>query len=58
MVDTAGQLPADLSDDGLHPNAKGFRVMAPLASAAISRTLAPVVTSEKPKKRGLASILK
>lgn len=58
MVDPAGQLPADLSDDGLHPNAKGFRVMAPLASAAIAKTVAPVVTSEKPKKRGLASILK
>jgi lysophospholipase L1-like esterase len=58
MVDPAGQLPADLSDDGLHPNAKGFRVMAPLASAAIAKTLAPPVTSQKPKKRGFASILK
>jgi lysophospholipase L1-like esterase len=58
MLDTAGQLPADLSDDGLHPNAKGFRVMAPLASAAIAKTLPPPATSEKPKKRGLASILK
>lgn len=58
MLDPASQLPADLSDDGLHPNAKGFRVMAPLASAAIAKTMAPVVTSEKPKKRGFASILK
>jgi lysophospholipase L1-like esterase len=58
MVDPASQLPADLSDDGLHPNAKGFRVMAPLASAAIGKTVALPVTSEKPKKRGLASILK
>ncbi len=58
MVDPTTQLPADLSDDGLHPNAKGFRVMAPLASAAIGKTIAPPATSEKPKKRGLASILK
>jgi lysophospholipase L1-like esterase len=58
MVDPSGQLPADLSDDGLHPNAKGFRVMAPLASAAIAKTVAPPVTSQKPKKRGFASILR
>lgn len=58
MVDPETQLQADLSDDGLHPNAKGFRVMAPLATAAIAKTVAPPVTSEKPKKRGFASILK
>lgn len=57
-VDQATQLQSDLSDDGLHPNAKGYRVMAPLAAAAIGKTLAPVETSQKPKKRGLASILK
>jgi acyl-CoA thioesterase I len=59
MVDLTTQLQTDLSDDGLHPNAKGFRVMAPLASAAIAKTLEPPpLVSEKPKKRGLASILK
>ncbi len=58
-VDAAGQFQAELSDDGLHPNAKGYRVMAPLAGAAIDKTLAPAVeTSQKPKKRGIASILK
>jgi lysophospholipase L1-like esterase len=57
-VDQATQLQSDLSDDGLHPNAKGYRVMAPLAAAAIAKTLAPVETSQKPKKRGFASILK
>ena len=30
----------DLADDGLHPNAAGFRVMAPLAEAAIGKALA------------------
>jgi len=58
MVDMATQLTADLSEDGLHPNAKGFRVMAPLASEAIAKALAPPVILEKPKKRGLASLLK
>jgi lysophospholipase L1-like esterase len=57
-VDPAGQFQAELSDDGLHPNAKGYRAMAPLAAAAIDKTLAPVETSQKPKKRGIASILK
>ena len=57
-VDPAGQFQAEMSDDGLHPNAKGYRVMAPLAAAAIHKSLAPVETSQKPKKRGLASILK
>ena len=58
LVDKSGQFQAELSDDGLHPNAKGYRVMAPLATAAIGKTLAPVETSQKPKKRGIASILK
>jgi lysophospholipase L1-like esterase len=37
MVDSAGLLQADLADDGLHPNAKGYRVMAPIALNAIDR---------------------
>lgn len=37
MVDSAGFLQADLADDGLHPNAKGYRVMAPIALNAIDR---------------------
>jgi acyl-CoA thioesterase I len=39
MVDEGGFLKADLSDDGLHPNAKGYAVMAPLAEKAISDAL-------------------
>lgn len=38
LVDDKGLLKRDLSDDGLHPNAAGFKVMAPLAEAAIQRT--------------------
>ncbi|HEV7217982.1 MAG TPA: SGNH/GDSL hydrolase family protein [Terriglobales bacterium] len=40
MVDDKGMLKKDLSDDGLHPNAAGFKVMAPLAEAAIEKSLA------------------
>jgi lysophospholipase L1-like esterase len=35
MVDEQGLLQRDLSEDGLHPNAKGYAVMSPLAEAAI-----------------------
>jgi lysophospholipase L1-like esterase len=35
MVDENGFLKSDLTDDGLHPNAKGYAIMAPLAEQAI-----------------------
>jgi lysophospholipase L1-like esterase len=35
MVDPQGLLQKDLSEDGLHPNAKGYAVMSPLAEQAI-----------------------
>jgi lysophospholipase L1-like esterase len=39
MVDDKGFLRDELSEDGLHPNAKGYAIMAPLAEAAIARAL-------------------
>lgn len=36
MRDARGGLRADLSDDGVHPNDAGYRVMAPLAERAIA----------------------
>jgi len=39
MVDEKGFLKDELSDDGLHPNKKGYDVMAPLAEQAISLAL-------------------
>jgi lysophospholipase L1-like esterase len=39
MVDDRGLMKKDLADDGLHPNAAGFKVMAPLAEAAIEKAL-------------------
>jgi lysophospholipase L1-like esterase len=40
MTDASGLLQEDLSQDDLHPNAKGYAIMGPLAEAAISKALA------------------
>jgi len=40
MVDEKGMLRADLAEDGLHPNAKGYAIMTPLAQKAIEQALA------------------
>ncbi len=40
MVDDAGMLKKDLAEDGLHPNVVGYRLMAPMAEAAIAKALA------------------
>jgi lysophospholipase L1-like esterase len=45
MVDQAGFLKPDLADDGLHPNSAGYRVMGPVAQAAID-----AVAAAKPPK--------
>ena len=39
MVDDKGLMKKDLADDGLHPNAAGYKLMAPLAEAAIQKSL-------------------
>src|SRR2546421_2346467 len=39
MIDDKGFLKEELSEDGLHPNAKGYAIMAPLAQASIARAL-------------------
>jgi lysophospholipase L1-like esterase len=59
IVDSAGMMQSDLADDGLHPNAKGYRIMAPVAQRAIDDVIRPVaaapVAAPPPpdKKRGL-----
>jgi lysophospholipase L1-like esterase len=40
MVDDKGLLKRDLAEDGLHPYAAGFKIMAPLAEGAIGKALA------------------
>jgi lysophospholipase L1-like esterase len=39
LVDDKGRLREGHSDDGLHPNAKGYELLAPVAEAAIERAL-------------------
>ena len=42
MVDDKGYMKKDLAEDGLHPNAAGHKIMAPLAEAAIAKALTGV----------------
>ena len=55
MVDSNGQMTADLSDDGLHPNAKGYRTMSPLVVDAINLALydAPPAPPLQKKRLGI-----
>jgi lysophospholipase L1-like esterase len=39
LVDSKGMLTQGYSDDGLHPNDRGYSLMAPVAVAAIERAL-------------------
>jgi lysophospholipase L1-like esterase len=39
MADDKGFLKADIANDGLHPNAKGYELIKPLAEAAIQNAL-------------------
>lgn len=50
MRDGAGFLRKDLAEDGLHPNAIGYRLMAPLVERAIEATITPA--GPAPRKRG------
>jgi lysophospholipase L1-like esterase len=47
MVDEHGLLKKDLSEDGLHPNAAGYTVMAPLAEKAIQEALKAKAPKDK-----------
>ena len=39
LVDERGWLKDGLANDGLHPNVEGYKLMAPIVSAAIERAL-------------------
>ena len=49
MVDSAGRLRQDFSNDGLHPNTEGYKAMAPLAQAAIDNAFRTTV--RRPRRR-------
>ncbi|HZO56021.1 MAG TPA: SGNH/GDSL hydrolase family protein [Bryobacteraceae bacterium] len=51
LKDERGMLKADLADDGLHPNAAGYRVMAPLVQAAIDQAAKPAPPPAKKKRK-------
>ena len=40
LVDERGMMKRPFSDDGLHPNAAGYKVMAPLVEKAVGLALA------------------
>ncbi|MFN7998511.1 MAG: GDSL-type esterase/lipase family protein [Bryobacteraceae bacterium] len=50
MVDKAGFIQAELADDGLHPNAQGYRIMAPIALQAIDNVTRAESRPAKGKK--------
>jgi lysophospholipase L1-like esterase len=51
LIDNQGQFGADLSDDGLHPNPKGYRLMAPLLLTAVTKAVvAPAPPPAPPAK--------
>ena len=47
MVDDKGLLKRELADDGLHPNDTGYKIMAPMAEAAIAKALAAKTDNRK-----------
>jgi lysophospholipase L1-like esterase len=47
LVDDKGLLKKDLADDGLHPNAAGYKIMTPLAESAIEKALGDAATKPK-----------
>jgi lysophospholipase L1-like esterase len=51
LLDTNGVLGPDLADDGLHPNAKGYRIMAPLATKALDLALSETTAVEQPASK-------
>jgi lysophospholipase L1-like esterase len=54
LADGTGQIPADMADDGLHPNSKGYRAMSPVALDALNKVLSSAgqpTTEKTPKKR-------
>lgn len=50
LVDGNGYLKAEYADDGLHPNSAGYRIMAPVALEAITKTLPSGVAPAKRRK--------
>lgn len=50
MADDKGMMKADLSDDGVNPNSRGYRVMSPLVLDAVERLRILLETPEDPAR--------
>ena len=50
MKDERGMMKADMADDGLHPNAAGYRAMAPLVQDAIHELTKPAAAPARKKR--------
>lgn len=50
VADQSGLFRTDLSDDGLHPNSAGYRLMAPVALTAVDQALPPAPAKRKGRK--------
>ena len=55
-VDAAGFFKADLSDDGLHPNSQGYRIMAPVVLKAVESVVSASSAQQKPRRHRLLPI--
>ena len=51
MADRGGLLKAELAEDGLHPNASGYRIMAPLVIAAIAAGEKPAPLAQPGRRK-------
>ncbi len=51
LRDPSGFLTSELSDDGLHPNSKGYRLMAPVALSSIDSVVGPAAQTAPAAKR-------
>ena len=51
MIDSDGRLKIELSDDGLHPNPEGYKVMAPLVQQAIDSLVAGTLRGPRRRSR-------
>jgi lysophospholipase L1-like esterase len=51
LKDDEGHIRKEWANDGLHPNAEGYKVIAPLAEAAIEKALAPAAKTAKAGKK-------
>jgi lysophospholipase L1-like esterase len=53
VADASGFIKPDLADDGLHPNAKGYRVMAPIVLKVVEQVVAPPAPEPQRRKKRL-----